>query len=107
MNVYIVMASHGEWSERVEWPVLAYMNEKDAQDKVEHLSSLVMQWEHFLTIENTWPENTENMSELEYDEVMADFYAIRDTKSRELFGIGEEAYSEDTRFFIASVKFTE
>jgi len=40
-KVYVVIGTTGEYSDRNEWPVCAYLSEKDAQARVGELENLL------------------------------------------------------------------
>lgn len=42
-QIYVVMGSTGEYSDRTEWPVLAYLNEGDAQECVKRFVAWAME----------------------------------------------------------------
>lgn len=44
-HIYVVMGSHGEYSDRGEWPVAAYCDEKLAQEHVTRVEQAAREWE--------------------------------------------------------------
>jgi hypothetical protein len=62
-NVYIVMGSTGEYSDRSEWPVVAYLNEEHAKEHVEKATAYAKEFEVFAQRDefrhNTWDKRRE------------------------------------------------
>lgn len=71
-DIYVVMGTTGEYSDRSEWPVLAFVDEEAAKRHVENASRRAKELE--ATAPEDWNKKSDHWKQNEFDKEMQHDY---------------------------------